>query len=186
MIKIIAFDLVGVLVREKDIDLTEEENKLERMFGPNIKDSDYLIEAKKIINNDCVIKVTKDIINKLYEEKTTNLFKDLKNKYNNIKIIIATNHLSYIKNYINKTFEKEYLDDIVISAQIHKIKPNKDFYEYLLKKYNISSNEMLFLDDNLENIKGAKMLGINTIKVEKNTNIFNEICHYMNKEANKK
>jgi hypothetical protein len=42
MIKMIAFDLVGVLVSEKDIELTEVENKLERMFGPNINDSDFI------------------------------------------------------------------------------------------------------------------------------------------------
>ena len=47
MIKIIAFDFVGVLVNEKDIELTETESKLERMFGPNINDSDYLNNARK-------------------------------------------------------------------------------------------------------------------------------------------
>ena len=47
MIKGIAFDFVGVLVTERDIDLTEKEDKLERMFGSNINDSDYLMEAKK-------------------------------------------------------------------------------------------------------------------------------------------
>lgn len=49
MIKVVAFDLVGVLVREKDIKLSEVEEKLERMFGPNLNDSDYLVEARKII-----------------------------------------------------------------------------------------------------------------------------------------
>ena len=47
MIKVVAFDLVGVLVNEKDIELSEIEEKLERMFGPNINDADYLIESKK-------------------------------------------------------------------------------------------------------------------------------------------
>lgn len=54
MIKVIAFDLVGVLANEKDIELTSEEEKLERMFGKNINDSDYLLEARKIINKDSV------------------------------------------------------------------------------------------------------------------------------------
>ena len=45
MIKVIAFDLVGVLVREKDIDLTPEEDKIERKFGPNLSDADFMIEA---------------------------------------------------------------------------------------------------------------------------------------------
>ena len=47
MIKVIAFDLVGVLVSEKDIELSEVEEKLERMFGPNLNDEDYLKQAKK-------------------------------------------------------------------------------------------------------------------------------------------
>ena len=68
MIKIIAFDLVGVLVHEKDIDLTDEESKLERMFGPNLYDSDYLMEARKIISKDSTIMdITECLINKLYE-----------------------------------------------------------------------------------------------------------------------
>ena len=37
MIKIIAFDLVGVLVKEKDIDLTEKEDKLEKLLKLLIK-----------------------------------------------------------------------------------------------------------------------------------------------------
>lgn len=42
MIKVIAFDFVGVLVSEKDVNLSEIENKLERLFGLNISDEDYL------------------------------------------------------------------------------------------------------------------------------------------------
>ena len=42
MIKVIAFDLVGVLVSEKDINMSFEEEKIERLYGPNINDLDYL------------------------------------------------------------------------------------------------------------------------------------------------
>ena len=49
MIKVIAFDFVGVLAFEKDIKLTDEEEKLERMFGPNLNDADYLNNARKIV-----------------------------------------------------------------------------------------------------------------------------------------
>ena len=47
MIKVIAFDLVGVLVTESDVELTPEEEKLERMFGDNYSDLDYSKEARK-------------------------------------------------------------------------------------------------------------------------------------------
>ena len=51
MIKIIAFDLIGVLVGEKDIELTSDEEKLEKLFGPNISDKEYLDKAKEKIGN---------------------------------------------------------------------------------------------------------------------------------------
>ena len=180
MIKVIAFDLVGVLVSEKDIELSEVEEKLERMFGPNLNDEDYLIEARKIIEKDLeVINTTKVLINKLYKVKDKKMFKKIKEINENVKIIIATNHLSFVKDFIKESFNIDYLDDIIISAEIHKIKPNLDFYQYILNKYDIESKELLFLDDNINNINGAQTLGINTIKVEKDTNLIDEISKFI-------
>ena len=176
MIKVIAFDLVGVLVSEKDINMSFEEEKIERLFGPNINDSDYLKEARKIIEKDnVIIRTTESLIERLYEVKDDSLFKNLKEKYPYIKIIIATNHVSFIRNYVGEAFGVEYLDDIIISAEIHRVKPNKDFYEYILDKYNMKPSELLFLDDNVKNIDSASKLGINTIRVDKTTNILKEI-----------
>ena len=176
MIKYIAFDLVGVLVNEKDISLTPEEEKLEKMFGPNINDSDYLIEARKIFSKDSIIiRTTENLIDKIYEPREIDIFKKIKDKYNNIKIIIATNHVSFIRNFIGETFGVDYLDDILISAEIHKIKPNSEFYRFVLQKYKIKPGELLFIDDNVNNINSAKNLGIETIKVDENSNIFDEI-----------
>lgn len=180
MMKIIAFDLVGVLVNEKDINLSALEDKLERMFGPNLNDTNYLIKARKIIEDDGdIINITKNLIDKLYKVKDKEIFKKIKEKNKNIKVIIATNHLSIVKDFIKKSFDTNYLDDLIISAEINMIKPNSNFYEYILNKYNISSRELLFLDDNISNINGAKLLGINTIKVEKDTDLLKEISKFI-------
>ena len=180
MIKVVAFDLVGVLVNEKDIELSEIEEKLERMFGPNLNDADYLIEARKIIEKDSIImNITETLIDKLYKVKDREIFKKVKEKNENVKVIIATNHLSFVRNFIGEHFNVDYLDDLIISAEIHKTKPNSDFYEYILNKYNIDSKELLFLDDNIDNVNGAKQLGINTIKVEENTNLIEEISNFI-------
>lgn len=178
MIKVIAFDLVGVLVTEKDIDFPTEEDKLERMFGANISDDEYIKSARKIIDDEQkVINITKEIINKLYEVK--DLFKKIKEKNNDIKIVIATNHVSFVKDFIYKHFDNAYIDDIFISAEIHKVKPNADFYKAILDKYNIKPNELLFVDDSQTNIDGAKALKINTIKIEKDSNVSYEIINYL-------
>ncbi|CCY46977.1 putative uncharacterized protein [Firmicutes bacterium CAG:822] len=180
MIKVIAFDLVGVLVTEKDIDLPTEEDKLERMFGDNISDDEYIKSASKIIDNEQnIINITKEIINKLYAVKDKDLFKKIKEKNNDIKIVIATNHVSFVKDFIYKHFDKTYIDDIFISAEIHKVKPNADFYKVILDKYNIKPNELLFVDDSQTNIDGAKALKINTIKIEKDSNVSYEIINYL-------
>lgn len=180
MIKVIAFDLVGVLVTERDIDLTTEEDKLERMFGSNINDSDYLMEARKIIDKDSILmRTTEELIDKLYKVKDENLFRKIKEKYNNVKIIIATNHVSFIRNFIGETLGVGYLDDVLISAEIHKVKPNFDFYNYILDKFDLKPKELLFLDDNIDNIDGAEKLGINTIKVNKDTDLYSEIINFL-------
>ena len=181
LLKVIAFDFVGVLVNEKDIDLEEQEDKLERKFGSNLNDEDYLTFSEQTlkINNKEAIDITKNIINKLYKVRDADIFTKLKNKYNNIKIIIATNHLSYVEEFINKYFDTTYLDDVIISANINKIKPNANFYNFILEKFNIKSKELLFLDDNVENIDGANKLNIRTIKVEKNMNLYDEVCKFI-------
>ena len=76
---------------------------------------------------------------------------------------------------MGNNLNNNYLDDIIISAEINKIKPNKDFYNYILNKHKIKPQELLFLDDNINNINGAKELGINTIKVDKETELLKEI-----------
>ncbi len=179
MIKLIAFDLVGVLVKENDIKLTELEERLERLFGPNISDDEYLLNGSKYISNKKeLINTTINIINKIYDIKDINLFSKLKNKYPNTKIIIATNHITYIKDYIINNLDIKNIDDIIISSEINRIKPNKNFYEYLVNNYNLKSSEILFLDDNSDNVDGAKKVGINTILVKKDMDLFEEIEKY--------
>lgn len=177
MIKVIAFDLVGVLITEKDIILNDTEEKIERLFGANESDEDYINQAE-LITNENIIDITKNIINKLYVVRDKDIFRKIKEKYT-VKIIIATNHVFFIKDYIVNNMDIKNIDDIIISATINKVKPNKEFYEYILDKYNIKNNELLFIDDNIENIKSAESININVIKVNKDTDILESIKKYM-------
>ena len=180
MIKVVAFDLVGVLVNERDIVLSNEEEKLERLFGPNLSDDDYLKKAKEIVCNEKnIVNTTEVLINKLYKVKDKDIFKKIKKINSKVKVVIATNHVSFVKEFINSHFDINYLDDLIISAEINRIKPNLDFYEFILDKYKINANELLFLDDNIKNINGANVLGIQTIKVEKNNDLVSEIGFYI-------
>ena len=55
---------------------------------------------------------------------------------------------------------KNLFDEIIISSEISMVKPNKDIFEYTLKKINSEPEESLFIDDGKINIDIAVILGI--------------------------
>ena len=64
------------------------------------------------------------------------------------------------------------------NAEIHKVKPNKNFYNHILEKYSIQPKDLLFIDDNEENISSASEIGITTLKVNRNDdNLFEKIIN---------
>ena len=89
-----------------------------------------------------------------------------------VKDIHSNGNKLFLLSNISKGFGKTYsevkwinellsdFDGIVLSSTIGKTKPSKDIFEHLLKKYNLNSNECLFIDDSPANIRGAKEVGI--------------------------
>lgn len=176
MIKVLAFDLVGVLVSEKADILNETEDKLERLFGPNKSDAEYLKQAKERVEltDNEIIEITKSICNKLYKVKDIELFKKIKNQYPNIKIVIATNHVSYIKEFIENNFN---FDNLIISADINMIKPNIDFYEKVSEIVNVDINDILFIDDNQDNVDGAISSGMQGLKINHGDDVYERVIN---------
>lgn len=178
MIKVIAFDLVGVLVRENDYKLNEIESKIERLFGPNKSDDEFICSVKETISDntaDEIIRISKHVIDSIYDSKVSlKDLVDLKNKHKDILFVVATNHVSFVQECILKKFNN-FFNEIYISANLNEIKPNLEFYNKILKDLGISPNEMLFLDDSIKNIQGAKDCDIHTIHVTKEMDIINEI-----------
>ncbi|MFA6353712.1 MAG: HAD-IA family hydrolase [Candidatus Paceibacterota bacterium] len=77
--------------------------------------------------------------------------------------LLATNNEKYRFQYIlDKTGFVGSFDRVYASAYLGYKKPNKDFFENILKDFKkIKKNETLFWDDDLKNIEGAKNFGIN-------------------------
>ena len=48
----------------------------------------------------------------------------------------------------------------MISGEIHKVKPDRAIYDYLLTTYALNPQECIFIDDNPANIAMAESLGI--------------------------
>jgi putative hydrolase of the HAD superfamily len=47
-----------------------------------------------------------------------------------------------------------------------KVKPNRDFFEYVLQDSGIQANESLFIDDGVKNIQTAEDMGFLTLHVQ--------------------
>jgi 2-haloacid dehalogenase len=57
-----------------------------------------------------------------------------------------------------------WFDGRVVSGEERMRKPDLKFYQVLLDRYNLNTNEVLFIDDNLRNAEAARSLGIKTIQ----------------------
>jgi putative hydrolase of the HAD superfamily len=52
---------------------------------------------------------------------------------------------------------------IVISGQIKLMKPEREIFDYLLRRYGLSAAETVFVDDHAPNIEAARALGLQTV-----------------------
>ncbi len=60
----------------------------------------------------------------------------------------------------------DVFDTVVLSEEIKTSKPKKEAYEKVLSNLRVSPEEAVFIDDSLENVRGAEKLGIKSILYE--------------------
>lgn len=76
------------------------------------------------------------------------------------RIYVLSNASDNFYQYFPRFSEPEYFDGIVVSYEIHKIKPEPEIYRYLLERYRLEPAKTLFIDDRPENVKGAVSVGM--------------------------
>lgn len=55
-------------------------------------------------------------------------------------------------------------DGIVVSGEEHLLKPDAAIYKCLLERYALQAEESLFVDDNADNVAGARNVGMKAIQ----------------------
>lgn len=81
-------------------------------------------------------------------------------KENGYGIYILSNACSEFYNYFPRCFDLDFFDGIIVSSDIHIIKPDLRIYKYLLDKYKLNPKECLFIDDRQDNVEGALKCGM--------------------------
>lgn len=57
-------------------------------------------------------------------------------------------------------------DGMVISSHVGYLKPEKEIYLELIRRYGIAPEESLFIDDTPENVEAARELGFRAVRLE--------------------
>lgn len=95
-------------------------------------------------------------------EGTVDILKELSCKgYKNY--VLSNFHLLAYEDVTKRFDFFRYFDGGVISYEEKLMKPEKDIYDKLIRKYNIDPKETLFIDDSIENVESAKKLGLEGI-----------------------
>ena len=100
--------------------------------------------------------------------------KKLKEK--DFKLAILSNGTPSLLNQLVKSNNLENLFDDIFSIEEVKIyKPNFQVYDMPIKKYQIENNEVAFLSANTWDVSGGGNYGFNSIWVNRNNNIFDNL-----------
>ena len=102
------------------------------------------------------------------------VLKSLKEK--NYKLSILSNGTPSLLNELVKSNNLENLfDDVFSIEEVGIYKPDSRVYDMPIKKYKIQNNEVAFLSANTWDVSGGGNYGFNSIWVNRNNNIFDNL-----------
>jgi 2-haloacid dehalogenase len=112
-------------------------------------------------------------------DETVNIFRELKQN-TGLKFYALTNWSAETFPIALDRYDfLQWFDGRVVSGEEKMRKPFPEFYQLLLKRYNINSGQALLIDDSLRNIKAAEALGIKGIHYLNPGQLKNELEKYL-------
>ena len=116
--------------------------------------------AKKPVSSEKLIKVYLDKFNIF--DSVLEVAKKLKD--NGYKLVILANEsIEAMDTKVKKFHLDKIFDNIYSSGEIGLAKPHKEAFEYVLNNLEVSSEEVVFIDNLKRNTKAAEKLGIKSI-----------------------
>lgn len=192
MNKIVIFDWGGVVEsHENDLqDLKQAKIRMIKRFNSNLSDEEILKRWTDKTSKGISIGATNDLENikdwvnliqrnmninvqfeefkRIYEEELSKVkyYKDVVEYAHSLKkkckIAILSNLMPFDKKRIDDQYNLNQFDYVYLSFELGMRKPNNDIYEYVLNNLKIEPKNILFIDDDLNNILAAKTYGWNT------------------------
>jgi len=141
-------------------------------------------QFREVVSQRLGIKLSDEDFDKgwcdLYLDKYSdidNMLVNLKSKY---RIIALTNTNSIHNNVWRRKYANtlNHFEKIFSSHELATRKPERKIFEIVLDYLNLKPEQTLFLDDNIDNINGAKKIGILTILVTSNAQMKKDINQF--------
>lgn len=161
----------------KEIFQSEEWAMLDR--GTILEDEAIKVISNRSTENGELIKVAfenwYDILKPI--EESIEILKKLKETGYNV-YYLSNFHLKAFEHVTNKYDFFEIFDGGVVSYEEKLIKPEKEIYNKIIERYNLSANESIFIDDMEENIDKACEVGLKTILFKNSKQLIENLSEY--------
>ena len=161
--------LRSLMGKHKDFwKITEDSlNKSMKVFLIDNKMKNELLNLYRILNT---FPEVKDVLNQL--------------KKKNYKLAILSNGTpELLSNLVRSNNLDNIFDDIFSIEEVGIYKPDAKVYDIPIKKYKISKNEVAFLSSNTWDVSGGGNYGYNSIWVNRNKGIFDNLDYKPKKEV---
>ena len=113
--------------------------------------------------------------------KVLSPFSEVKETLNKLKkkdfklAILSNGTPSLLGNLVKNNNLENIFDDIFSIEEVGIFKPDSKVYELPVKKYNIKKDEILFLSANTWDVSGGGNYGYNSVWVNRNKNVFDNL-----------
>lgn len=171
--KLIIFDFFGVMSSEvaptwlrkyfdEDNAIRIKKEIVSRVDSGEISEDELNNELGILANipADTVKKEWMEIVK--INDSLVDFIKSIKNDYKIALLSNASN--TFLTRILNKyNYLYELFDFIVISSDVKMVKPDAEIFNFLLDKVGVRAEDSLMIDDNANNLDGAKYAGIEGI-----------------------
>ncbi len=197
-IKNIIFDLGNVLIEfnpEKFIKNNIEERDREKVLKIIFLGAEWLKLDRGTLSYEEAISIFSEKLPKYKESIESffnkNILECLTPMEENIKVMkklkkdgynlyILSNFHKPAFDYINKNWDffKEF-NGATVSSYCKLLKPEKEIYQEIIRKFNLIPEETLFIDDTLVNIEMCEIFGIRGLHLKKEDELNRKIEEYL-------
>lgn len=98
-----------------------------------------------------------------YYQDTVEIIRNLKKDVNRVYLLSNLAEIDY--KIFKEQFDMNLFDGLFLSYKMHKIKPEKEIFLEVIDELKKDSNDIIFFDDKVKNVKVAKKCGIDAYQV---------------------